>query len=242
MWNLKAPKIQKSLVNRSSSGQGKPEAKQLLDGEELLINAIEKVNWGEDALQFEICHCGIVGCQPGGWVSLRRVGTHIVVTPAFTKIAEASPGWETLEFSPPKYLLKKGALWINQETYTNTLCSVAPFPTFETVSELTGWEAAKLFQLEAPNRLLGKQNQSPTLPSDIILASSDGSFLQQVPELTRCLDRLTNSLHPVTLHPVTAQDSLITFYVDMAGLPEWQALSYNGSHYSLVLGPGYLIR
>lgn len=45
----------------------------------------------------------------------------------------------------------------------------------------------------------------------------------------------------VTLRPVKPQEQVITFYLDLAGIPPWNAVVYDGVGYKLYLEPGYVL-
>ena len=127
---------------------------------------------------------------------------------------------------------------MEQEIYTNTLCKISDFPSFEMLEPLSTLEAGKLFQLEAPACVLGHILNPLQLNQDMIIASSQGKLIEQTKELTSLVNRLLTNIHPAKLNSVTEHDQIISLYLDIAGLPEWKALSYNGSRYSLYLEPG----
>lgn len=241
MWQLTTPITRKVELNFSSSGQSRIFVTQLAIDDIQLINAIEFVNWGEAQLQFIVCEdCGFVGCQPHGWIELKRVDSLVLITPAFTRISEASE-IRPHEYLPPYYLVEKGAIYIEQESYTNRLCKIANFPNFEMLAPLSTWEAAKLFQLEAPCHVLGHISNPIQLNQDIVIASSEGKFIELTKELISLVNRLMTNISPAKLRRVTEHDQVISLYLDIAGIPEWKALSYNGSRYFLYLEPGYII-
>ena len=240
MWQLSHPILKTATFN--IAGVGKTPVTQLWQGNMCVINALAQVNWSDTAadFQFEICQCGHVGCADGGWVSLRRAGAIGVILPAFQKIDQAEPAL-TDHYAPPDYLRSHGALWFEPTCYAEALLETAPAPNFDHLPALTGWEAAKLFQWEAPHQVLGPLHRAPTLPSDSVLASSEGNFLEQVPLLEERLQQLLNASKDAAVRPVTAQHQIISFYLDIAGIPTWKALVYDGLNYGLYLEPGYVI-
>ena len=237
MWRLLDSSLKTAVLDFSSSGQPQATVTTLWGGEVQLVNAIERVNWGDRALQFEICeHCGIVGCAPQGWVELKRSHNLVLITPAFTRI-EAAPASLKNEYLPPDYLYS-GAIVL--ENYAQ-LRQLAPFPEFEILPHLLSWEAVKIFQLEAPSRILGDFRNLPKFDRDLILASSNGSFIEQIDELQKILDRLEKNTQPIELRKVAERDRMISFYLDIAGIPRWKALSNADSQYFLYLEPGYVV-
>ncbi|HAX75698.1 MAG TPA: hypothetical protein DCY88_07665 [Cyanobacteria bacterium UBA11372] len=241
MWQLTNPTTIKAELEFSSSFQSKISVTQLWDDNVQLINAVEYVNWGEAELQFIVCEaCGIVGCQPQGWVELKRADSVVFIMPAFTTIEKASEKRKE-EYLPPHYLLERGAICIEQKSYANTLCQIAAFPDFEALSLLSAWEASKIFQLEAPSRVLGHLLNPSELYQDIVIASSEGNFKEQAFELISLVNNLSRDTRTAKLRRLTEYDQIISLYVDISGFPEWKALSYNGLRYSLYLEPGYII-
>ena len=81
----------------------------------------------------------------------------------------------------------------------------------------------------------------PNLPPDLIVASSEGNFLEQVPIFTNILQQLLASPGEAVVRPISSQDQSISFYLDIAGIPMWKALVYDGSDYGLYLEPGYVV-
>ncbi|MGB7414150.1 MAG: hypothetical protein WA902_08065, partial [Thermosynechococcaceae cyanobacterium] len=114
MWQLLAPELRQAKFIDSENQ--KRWITQLWVGEIQLINALEFVNWGDRNLQFQVCQCGIVGCQPEGWVSIRKTSALVIILPAFNQIQEADRGFEE-EYLPPAYLWEKGAIFIEQCVY-----------------------------------------------------------------------------------------------------------------------------
>jgi hypothetical protein len=79
----------------------------------------------------------------------------------------------------------------------------------------------------------------PKLDREIILASSDGSFIEQ----TEVLQKLIAPDHrQASLRKIKKTDQTVSFYVDLAGIPEWKTLIYDGSRYFLRLKPDYRIQ
>ncbi len=65
--------------------------------------------------------------------------------------------------------------------------------------------------------------------------------MEQTSALISLVDTLSKATHTVNLRRSTGSDQIISLYLDISGFPKWTALSYNGSHYSLYLNPGYII-
>ena len=240
MWQLSHPVIKAADFRFADPDEDQTDIFQLWQNDICLINALSCVNWHDtDAdFQFEICKiCGYIGCQPQGWVSMRNMETMVGILPAFKKIDHA-PERLRQEYLPPAYL-KNGAIWIDQSGYENLRRLIA-LPGYGQLPRLTPWEAAKLIQWEAPHGVLGDIHSVPKLPCDLVTASSEGSFLEQVPVFAEVLQLLASSENLV-IRPISPQDHIISFYLDMAGIPEWKILVCDGSDYGIYLEPGYAI-
>ncbi|MEM1252023.1 MAG: hypothetical protein AAGI69_06285 [Cyanobacteria bacterium P01_H01_bin.21] len=241
MWQLSHPAIKAADFRFADPDEDQTDSFQLWQDDICLINALSCVNWHDtDAdFQFEICKtCGYVGCQSQGWVSMRNMGTIVGILPAFKKIDQA-PERLRQEYLPPAYL-RDGAIWINQSDYEN-LQSLITLPDFRHLPRLTPWEAAKLLQWEAPHQVLGDIYSVPKLPPNLVTASSEGSFLEQVPIFTGLLQRLLAFSDNLVIRSISPQDHIISFYLDMAGIPEWRVLVGNSSDYRIYLEPGYVV-
>lgn len=242
MWQLSHPVLKSASLNLVDLGQGNADVTQLWQDDIRLINIIGAVNWQDPAanFQFELCEtCGIVGCQPQGWVSVRRLGPDLVgILPAFEPIFDAPKDLEN-EYLPPVYL-HDGSIWLKKSQYEQ-LGGLVSLPEADQLPWLTSWEAAKLFQWEAPYRVLGELLSLPKLAPDLVLASSEGSFLEQVPILCELVQQLLIGRDRVTLRPVKPKEQIISLYLDIAGIPQWQALVDDGKSYQLYLTPGYVI-
>ena len=242
MWQLENPITRRVELDFSHSEGLKISVAQLWNDDVQISNAIEYANWNNPLLQLIVCEgCGYIGCQPHGWVEIKRTSSLVLIMPAFTKINEACEVVYN-EYLPPYYLLEKGAIYIEPQFYTSKLCEMANFPSFEMLPSLSTWDAAKLFQLESPDQILGHISTPIQLNQDAIIASSEGSFREQAKELISLVQHLlTDDKQPAKVRRVIGQDQIISLYLDIAGVPEWKALSYNGSRYSLYLEPGYVI-
>ncbi len=241
MWKLENLTTKKVKLDFSSSGQADAYVTQLWDANVEIINAIEYVDWIDFNYQFIVCEsCGYKGCKSQDWVEIKRSGSIALIMPAFTRIREASKQLRD-EYLPPHYLLKRGAIYIDQESYKSELSQIIPLPDFEALLPLSEWEASKIFQLEAQNGVLGHILNSPKLYPDVVIASSEGNFMEQTSELISLVNNLSKATHAAKLRKISERDQIISLYLDIAGYPEWAALSFDGSRYSLYLNPGYVI-
>src|SRR5438067_11365940 len=92
------------ILDFSSSGQGSHSDFRLLADGELLANAVGLVEWADDPVQVHVCEaCGVTRCETGGWLAFRRVGSAVVLIPAFEQMAENEQ-----EYRPPALILQHG--------------------------------------------------------------------------------------------------------------------------------------
>lgn len=239
MWKLKNFSIKPIASSPGLADLSSSLANQLYSNEIQLINAIEWIDWGDDPLQFIICNCGIMGCRDQNWVSIRQAGQIAVIMPAFEKIHDV-PDYMQNDYRAPAYLNDRGILYLEPEDYQK-LHELAGFPSFDSLKPLSGWEITKILQFEAPYQVLGDYLKVPQLLPEIIMASSEGSFIEQTPKLMQLIRDLEQSRQPIRLHKVDTQTRVIAFYLDISGLPEWEILSFEDSTYSLYLQPGYIV-
>lgn len=164
----------------------------------------------------------------------------MVMMPAFGLIDRASQVLRG-EYLPPDYFLKHGTIYIPRESIAQVLSHLPQFPELEQLPKLSSWESAKLFQLEAPNPLLGHILETPSFDLELAIASSDDNPTEQAKRLVSLLEKLLNSNHTVNLRQISNCDRVISLYLALSGFPEWKALCFDGSRYYLYLEPGYAI-
>jgi len=203
------------------------------------MNAHELVEIEESPYQYIVCEeCGMTHCQPGGWVDYRKSGNLVLLIPAFKTLREE---YDVMgeEYYPPSYLREKGVGYISEDDYKTYFEDFPKFPSDENIPSLSGWEAAKIYQMEAPIRMLGEIFSNPTLKKDTIIASSEGNYLELIDVLVQLLEELPNN-ETCNLRPITSDERIITLYLDVPDFSEWKALTYTGEKYSLYLDPGYV--
>ncbi len=232
MWQARSISSQRTVLDFSSSGQGPfPTARLVVDGE-VLVNAIDLVDWTEAAVQIHVCDkCGTTQCEPGGWVSLRRVGPSVLLMPAFSAMADNAQ-----EFRPPELIAQRGPLLLSEHDCSAFRAFMSDFPRPSSVPALTGKEAAQLIQFSAPGRVLGAFPAEPTLRPACVLASEPHSLTDSVSRLNRLLAEHFVSSDAVVPHLLGAA-SLTSLHLDLPGTPSWQPLTASEPPL-LVIGPG----
>ncbi|MBX2862291.1 MAG: hypothetical protein KTR27_01945 [Leptolyngbyaceae cyanobacterium MAG.088] len=241
MWQLTHPTLQSTILNFADTGQGKTTVTQLWQDDIRLINAISHVNWQDTGanFQFELCKtCGLVSCQPQGWVSVRKIANIVGILPAFEAVDQAAKELQD-EYLPPTYL-NNGAIWLERAQYEKLL-ELIPAPSYAQLPQLTAWEGAKLIQWESVHNVLGNIHSLPKLPPNLVIASSEGSFLEQVPIFAEILQQLLTTSKNAVIRLVSSQEHIVSFYLDIAGTPTWKSLVYDGSDYGIYLEPGFFI-
>lgn len=235
MWQIKKPEIRRAMLDFSSSGQGTREVHQLVSDGVVVINALELVDWDPEMTQFLVCEeCGITHCEPGGWVSLRRAGSLMLILPAVDYIwGEPLDG---KEYGPPSYLRQRGVAYMDVETYE----SLPFFPAIDEITPLSLKEATLLFHCNAPGRVLGKP-PVVQVRSDDILGASEGDHVALLEELERLVQSQYKSLSLAQLRPLLDGERVIWFYLDGAGFIQWAALVFDGTTYRLLVDSEYVI-
>lgn len=208
------------------SDRGICSTQQLWANGQRLSNAINLVVWEVDAAQLEICDCGVIGCADGGWVSLRRSGDWVLMMPDWEAIASNPdlPGY----YDPPYYLVKEqqGISYWHRADYQRWQDELpGTLPDLKTIAPLTAHEVLKAFQIEAPARVLGRLSDPPRLNPESIVAASEGSHLELLPQLQTTIKKWHNCDRPVTLRPIGPIDTVVQLYIDVAGFPEWSVFT-----------------
>ena len=239
MWQIRDPEIKPATLDFSSSGQGTfPVSRLFSDGIEL-INALELVDWDSEDTQLLVCAaCGYTHCKPGDWVSIRQSNSLILFLPASGYV------WgerrEKGEFSPPYYLKKRGAAYLDLSSYESLRSKHSSFPPAGRIRRLNMREATLLFQWDAPARVLGEPPEV-TVRRDIILASSEGDYVQHLKQLEALMHRQYIDESQAVLRPVSGGEQVISFYLDAEEFIEWKALVSDGSAYRLLADSRYVI-
>jgi hypothetical protein len=240
MWQILNPEIRKATLDFSSSEQGKINVSQLYSGDIQLINAIELVNWDLAEDQFLVCEaCGYVHCKSGDWVSLRRADPFILILPAFDSFTENEEG--NIEYSPPWYIRKKGIAYLDQPTYESLRQKHSAFPDGTNFPQLNMREAILTFQWEAPLQIFGRPPKRFSDRDKLIIAASEGEPAEHIRLIEEFAQINAQNESSVKLRLATEQHTVISFYLDTAGFPEWKALAYDRGEMRLMLDSKYLI-
>jgi hypothetical protein len=232
MWIVERLEIVPKTLDLTSSGQGRESTKALVaDGVEI-ANALSRIEFGEPT-QLMVCEaCGIIHCSSGGWASFRRLGDGLVFVPAFAEMAEEDSAEG--EHGPPHFMKRNGIPLLRGAA----LAHLRALPYFERVADLpplSGTEAARIVQWEAPLALLGRFPGEPRLRREGIAAVNPGDDETTLAEFSRLLAAALASGAPV----VPTDCEPVTFYLEeQRGLPEWTPLGLAGGELVLAWGDG----
>jgi len=240
MWRIETLELMPATLDFTSSGQGyRQVTKVISDGVEL-INAVELVDWAADETQFLVCEaCGIEGCEPGNWVSLRRSGSLVLILPSLDYVWAERDEDKTV-YAPPWYLRKRGVAYFDQSTYENLRSQHSDFPAFEQIRHLNMREATLVFHWDAPAQVLG----SPPvveLRHDLIAGSSEGDSDEHLKRLTDLMNQQYKDESAAILRPLSPDDHPLSIYLNAAEFIEWKPLTFDAARYQLMIDSKFVM-
>ena len=240
MWHVENPELRCATFDFTSSEQGYREVTQLFSDGVQLINAIELIDWDSGDAQFLICSsCGTTGCEPGGWVSLRRSGSLVVILPSADHIW-AERDEDKREYAPPAYLLRNGIAYFDRSTYESLTSQHSDLPSFEQFRQLNKSEAVLIFHWEAPARVLGAPPVIE-LRRDLIIGSAEGDCDEHLNRVQHLLNEQYNDDSDSLLRPLSSVDQPISIYIDATEFIDWKPLVFDGAEYRLVVDSRFVI-
>lgn len=215
--------LQKNRLDFSSSGQGRVDATELVADGIQLVNAIELLDFTDGTVQLIVCEaCGVTGCEPGSWASVRRVGDKITFVPAIDAMREGD--WESNEYSPPRYIMKYGPIVFDLASYQTLREKSGRFPDPDKVKELSSNDVLAILQLTAPGRVLGPLGMPAKLNTENIVAVTEGDLEDEINELRKLIDYVQND------HPIKSSETpnrVIEFHLDIPSFPAWRPFGYD---------------
>lgn len=240
MWRIAYPELRSATLDFTSSEQGYREVTQLFSDGIELINAVELVDWDSGETQFLICpSCGTTGCEPGGWVSLRRSGSLVLILPSVGHVWPERDEDKT-EYSPPLYLRQRGVAYFDQAAYEGLRLQHSAFPPFDRLQHLNMREATLIFHWDAPAQVLGPP---PVVQfrRDLITGSSEGDATGYIERLENLIADQYNNNSNAILRPLTSDDGPISIYLNTTEFIDWTPLMFDGAAYRLVVDSQYVI-
>ena len=239
MWQIKNPEIVPSKLDFGSSGQDKRDVFQLFADGIKLINAIELVDWDEEHSQFLICEaCGIPGCKSRDWVSVRRSDSLVLFLPSSEHVWREEKDY--MEYCPPSYFKERGIPYLDSASYESLRSRHSSFPAIDRLQPLTLKGATVLFQWTAPDQILGEPPEV-NVRSELFVGSSEGDHAEHIKILEALVKKQYESEQPAVLRSKSANERVISFYLDAAAFTEWQAMVFDGSEYRLLVESKYVV-
>ncbi len=242
MWIIDNPKLEKSTLNFSSSGQADFQATRLVSDGVEIMNAIELIDWNDDKIQISICeHCGTVRCSSGGWIIFRSSGDLILIMPAFEAMREDN--WSKTEFSPPYFIQDRGTAFFERQTYEDLREQFSEFPAFEKIQPLQMREAMWLVQLNAPLRILGEPAtlEIDHRKFDFAVAASEGEPKELLQEAESLLRENFENKTSAYLHRLSQNNVSIWLFLDASEFIDWQVMILSDGKYKFVLDNEFVI-
>ncbi len=229
MWTAAKLERVRVVYDFTSADCGYCDDRALLADGHRLANLLGFIEIEEDGcFQAIICEsCGVVHCQPGGWVAPRRVSQDAVWMPCFDRYL---PDQEA-EYRPPGYLTNAGVLWFEADA-VRELASLVPILDPRNYPALVARELPRLMQWDAPGLVLGRPGEAVSIRRDIVLACDEGDVTEQLTVLEELLNSASTLTQAVTSHSART----LAFYLDLPGTPEWHPLAVDtDGHRSLAL-------
>ena len=202
LWRVNQLERRRVEVDRSSAGLGRAVVTQLLHGDKVLANAVEWTRWRDTAQVIVCTHCGVEGCESGGWVAPRKVGDHVL--------------WLRTLHAPPAYFEKHGIPLID--------AAQLPSRALAETLLLRGEDVVRLLQMTAPDSLLGALGSDVVLREPAVIAVSEGERAEALAALKTVLAETLAVREPVAFDPLSDGEVPISFYLDARGHPSWSPM------------------
>ncbi len=235
MWTPKEFKAKPKEMDFSSSGQGVVEVTAIYADDENLANAIELMDFESDRIQFQVCdQCGFPGCASGNWLSIRKIGEHVLLLPAFQEMDRGE--WEGSEYYPPYFTRVKGSILMDNQHYRELAGLISKLPSIETIKSASSYEIARLLQWEASFRVLGDYPRPITFRRELLSTTSSPDDDKVVQELMEVLRHFERDDIAYELTSIAEDDERFLFFLDASGFVEWVPLvRKSDKRYGLVL-------
>lgn len=214
VWHVGALEFRERILDFTSSEQGRPRVTALYADGVCVANALSLMQFDSKDIQVQLCEdCGIVHCEPGGWVCLRRFGSLVLWVPCFDRMYEDEDA--RTEYAPPRF--SQGLPAFSESVYQELVERVPGFTAFDNIQELNSREVLRMLQAEAPARVLGTFPSTPALVREELLLTG-GTQQADVTSLKRLLRYAWT--HDLVAVPGPASTP-VEFYVDIPGTPDW---------------------
>jgi hypothetical protein len=237
MWNVDQIKAVHRELNMTSSERGHPSVTAIENTGTRLFNALEFFEFQKEACQVDICEeCGIPHCQPGGWVSFRRLGDRVMWIPAVSLMK----GEMGNEFRPPEFLSSKGAPMFALTVWEEMRRLHKKLPRAADLLILNSREFVCLLQQSAPGRVLGKFPERALLRRELIAAAKNGDETKQADQVDASLKEWSSREMPLSIVADSSKSIPITLWLNLPGTPEWTC-AWQTSEGASQMGEGTLV-
>ncbi len=196
-----------------------------------LTRMLDLVDHADEGFQLCLCReCGISGCEPAGWVRLRRFGKHLLLVPAFGLIAEDDGA--TPNHRPPNYLTRPSIPAFGRVQYGAAAAIARGWPGFELIPTISSAEAMALGQLQCPDLFGSLEDCALALDRDRFLATSEDDLEAALDLLEGLIDGLDR---PGGTRLVEKPDRVVEYYIDDAELSTWAGVAFDAEGSGLYL-------
>lgn len=224
MWRIRELTIQDTEYDFSSAGLARGWSQRLLADDVEVANLLSFIDWRADDVQLLVCKsCGSPGCASGGWVTLRRAGEVVLILPSFGRIATGVV--EIQEHAPPPYLMDRGIILLDSSAYCSLRAQVSRAPVQSELRALTGAEAARVVQWEAPRGVLGRIPDPVAPKRESFLAFEDDLDLDRGLELLASAIGWIEVASEVRIRPKGLLGRGPVACLDLPGAPTWAPLA-----------------
>lgn len=228
---IKDIKVQPRTIDLASSGQGKQKSAMLVGDGVVLLNNIEYTHYDENEFQAILCgSCAIIGCQAGGWVSLRRLGEYVAIVPA--AYAMQDDAFDAVHYAPPSYLITAGAMTLSSCTYDKLQAELQLLPPIQAIKPIDAFETLAVLKITAPGNVLGKLAEPTIVLKDSFLAVSEGDLDHELQALQDAIESTEKTGGP---YHSAKPDRVVEFHLDLPNYPTWAGLGYSNNKPMLIL-------
>lgn len=222
----------------SSAGQGYRPVTAIRAGGVSITNALELLEVCPEQTQVEVCECGITQCAEGGWVSMKRLGNHVVWVPAWEDTGRHEA--DAVEYAPPPFIESLGAPVFTPECWGALRVLNYELPRVEQLQEATARDLVRVCQWAAPGKVLGVFPEVPRLRRELLVVVSVGDIATQAALVDRCRAEHFESREPMRIEPAGIATP-IEFSLDLVGTPGCVGFARVGERVCLSAGGGLVL-
>lgn len=162
------------------------------------------------------------------------------MVPAFSEMDRGT--WEASEYDPPYFTRVKGSVLVDEQKYREIGALVPKLPSMKEIKPISSHELARLFQWEAPFRVLGDYPGPISFQRELLITTSFSDDNEAVKRLLDILRLFENGDIKLELISINEEDEKFSFFLDVSDFIEWIPLvkTFDGQ-YGLVLKNGYSV-